>query len=145
MIKYASTRFMIKDNFLYSDITAVIIIKANYNVYNTLGFGFLERVYENAIMIELNKLGLSGEKQKQIDVYYDNEKVGLYFADIVIENKIIVELKATEIISVEHEIQLVNYFKATDLEVGLLLNFGRQPEYKRKVLLNELKKKTNKA
>ena len=115
---------MIKDNFLHSDITSVII-KAYYNVYNTLGFGFLERVYENAIMIELKKLGLSGEKQKQIDVYYDNEKAGLYFADIVVDNKIIVELKATEIISVEHEIQLVNYLKATDLEVGLLLNFGK--------------------
>ncbi len=135
---------MIKDNFLHSDITSVII-KAYYNVYNTLGFGFLERVYENAIMIELKKLGLSGEKQKQIDVYYDNEKAGLYFADIVVDNKIIVELKATEIISVEHEIQLVNYLKATDLEVGLLLNFGKQPEYKRKVLLNELKKKTIKS
>ena len=135
---------MVNNNFLHSDITAVII-KAYYNVYNTLGFGFLERVYENAMIIELKKLGLSGEKQKQIDVYYDNEKVGLYFADIVIDNKIIVELKATEMISAEHEIQLVNYLKATDLEVGLLLNFGRQPEYKRKVLLNELKKKTIKA
>ena len=135
---------MIRDNFLHSDITAKII-KAYYNVYNTLGYGFLERVYENALVIELKKLGLSGEKQKQIDVFYENENVGLYFADIIVENLIVIELKATEGIIEENELQLVNYLKATDFEVGLLFNFGKEPEYKRKVFLNEFKKHKTKS
>ncbi len=135
---------MIRDNFLHSDITAKII-KAYYNVYNTLGYGFLERVYENALAIELKKLGLRGEKQKQIDVFYENENVGLYFADIIVENLIVVELKATERIVGEHELQLLNYLKATDFEVGLLFNFGKEPEYKRKVFLNEFKKHKTKS
>ncbi len=135
---------MNRDNFLHSDITSKII-KAYYNVYNTLGFGFLERVYENAMMIELKKLGMECEKQKQIDVFYDGQNIGLYFADIVVENKIIIELKATEMLIEEHEIQLVNYLKATDLEVGLLFNFGKTPEYKRKVFLNEFKKQIIKS
>ena len=135
---------MINNNYLHTDITSKII-KAYYNVYNKLGFGFLERVYENAMVIELKKLGLIGEKQKQIEVFYDEQNVGLYFADIIVENKVIVELKATEMIIEEHEIQLLNYLKATDMEVGLLLNFGKAPEYKRKVFLNEFKKHTIKA
>ncbi len=135
---------MIRDNFLHSDITAKII-KAYYNVYNTLGYGFLERVYENALVIELKKLGLSGEKQKQIDVFYENENVGLYFADIIVENLIVIELKATEGLIEENELQLVNYLKATDFEVGLLFNFGKEPEYKRKVFLNEFKKHKTKS
>ena len=113
---------MIRDNFLHSEVTAKII-KAYYNVYNKLGYGFLERVYENAFMIELRKFELRGESQKQIEVFYDNENVGLYFADIVVEDKVILELKAASTLNEEHEIQLVNYLKATDKEVGLLFNF----------------------
>ncbi len=101
---------------------------------------FLEKVYENAMLIELKKLGLECEKQKQIDVYYDNQNIGLYFADIIVENKVIIELKAAEDLIEVHEAQLVNYIKATDIEVGLLLNFGKEAQYKRKVLSNEFKK-----
>ena len=126
------------DNFKHSDITN-IIIKAYYNVYNKLGFGFLEKVYENSMMIELKKLGLKCYKQVPIKVYYDKETVGEYYADIVVEDVVIIELKAAKSLCEEHEIQLVNYIKATDVEVGLLLNFGKQTEFKRKVLTNEYK------
>jgi GxxExxY protein len=130
---------MAGDNYLHSDITKQII-KAYYNVYNKLGYGFLEKVYENSLLIELKKFGLTCEKQRPIEVYYDNENVGLYYADIIVENKVIIELKAVETIIEEHEIQLVNYLKATDIEVGLLLNFGKEVAYKRKVLSNTYKK-----
>jgi GxxExxY protein len=130
---------MMEDNFKYSDVTGKIL-KAYYNVHNVLGYGFLEKVYENAMMIELRKLGLVCLKQKPIDVFYDNQNIGLYFADIIVEEKVIVELKAAETIIEEHEAQLINYLKATDIEVGLLLNFGKEPQFKRKVLLNEHKK-----
>jgi len=126
------------ENFKYSDITNKII-KAYYNVYNKLGFGFLEKVYENAMMIELRKLGLKCENQVPIKVYYDQETIGNYFADIMVEDVIIIELKAAEAICEEHQIQLVNYLKATDIEVGLLLNFGKKAEFRRKVLTNKYK------
>ncbi len=130
---------MIGDNYKHSDITGKII-KAYFNVYNVLGYGFLEKVYENALIIELKKFDLKIEKQKPIEVFYDNQNIGSYFADIIVENKVIIELKAAEILIEEHEIQLVNYLKATNIEVGLLLNFGKEVEYKRKVLSNEFKK-----
>jgi len=115
------------------------IINCFYTVYNTLGFGFLEKVYENSLMIELNKQGLGAEKQKPIKVYYSGIIVGEYFADIVVEDNIIIELKAAEFIIEEHELQLINYLKATDKEIGLLLNFGKKPEFKRKIFTNERK------
>jgi GxxExxY protein len=117
-----------------------LIIKAFYNIYNTLGYGFLEKVYENSMMIELKLLGLNCEKQKPISVFYKNLNVGEYFADIIIENKVIVELKATEGICEEHEAQLLNYLKATEIEVGLLLNFGKKPQFKRLLYENIYKK-----
>ena len=126
------------NNYKHSDITN-LIIKAYYNVYNKLGFGFLEKVYENSMMIELKKLGLKCSKQMPIKVYYDDKTVGDYYADIVVENRVIIELKAAKTLCEEHEIQLVNYLKATDIEVGLLLNFGKETEFKRKVLTNEYK------
>lgn len=116
------------------------IIKAYYKVYNELGYGFLERVYENALFIELTDMGLECVKQRAIDVFYKGIKVGNYFADIVVEGKVILELKATEGIAEEHEFQLVNYLKATEIEVGLLLNFGKTPEFKRKVFTNNNKR-----
>ena len=96
--------------FKYQDITEKII-KAFYNVYNSLGYGFLERVYENAMMIELKFLNFNCEKQKQIKVFYKNENVGEYYADIIVEDKVIIELKAAEGIVDEHEHQLLNYQK----------------------------------
>jgi len=116
------------------------VLKAYYNVYNTLGFGFLEKVYENAIIIELRKLGLHGRRQVPIKVYYDNQQVGDYFADIVVEDCIIIELKAGEALCEEHEAQLVNYLRATSIEVGFLFNFGKKPEFKRKIFENKYKK-----
>ena len=124
--------------FKYQDITEKII-KAFYNVYNSLGYGFLERVYENAMMIELKSLNLNCEKQKQIKVFYKNENVGEYYADIIVEDKVIIELKAAEGIVDEHEHQLLNYLKATEIEVGLLLNFEKKPQFKRQIFENSFK------
>lgn len=124
---------MIKDNYIHSELTD-LIIKAFYTVYNKLGYGFLEKVYENGMMIELKRLGLNAEKQKQLIVFYDEFEIGEYYADIIVNDCIIVELKAAEAICPEHEAQLVNYLKATDIEVGLLLNFGKEPKFKRRVL-----------
>lgn len=127
-------------DFLNREITDKII-KAYYKVYNDLGYGFLERVYENALFIELTDMGFKCVKQRPIDVFYKGVKVGNYFADIIVEDKIILELKAAEAIVEEHQFQLVNYLKATDIEVGLLLNFGKTPEFKRKIFTNKIKKR----
>ncbi len=126
------------DNYKHSDITE-LVIKAFYNVYNKLGHGFLEKVYENAMLIECEKLGLNCLAQCPIEVFYDNQKVGFYIADMIINRFVIVEIKAVSTILSEHEIQLINYLKATDIEVGILLNFGKKPEFKRKVFLLEYK------
>ncbi len=117
-------------NYLHSDITN-LILKAFFTVYNKLGYGFLEKVYERAMMIELKKVELISERQTPVKVYYDNHEIGDYFADIIVNNKVIVELKAVENICPAHEVQLVNYLKATEIEVGLLLNFGKTPQYKK--------------
>ena len=124
------------DNYKYSEITEKII-KAFYKVYNTLGYGFLEKVYQNALHIELEAMGLFVGKQKQIIVYYDDAEVGEYYADLIVEGCVIVELKAAESLCEEHEFQLINYLKASEVEVGLLLNFGKKPELKRKVFSNK--------
>lgn len=125
-------------NYLYQDITDKII-KCFYEVYNTLGYGFLEKVYELSLFEELNSNGLICERQKKIEVFYKEKLVGEYYADILVDNKIILELKAAESICEEHEFQLINYLKATNIELGLLLNFGKQPEIKRKIFTNKLK------
>lgn len=122
----------------HKDITE-LIIKAFYTVYNTLGYGFLEKVYENAMVIELRKLGLKVVPQARIVVYYDGQEVGEYSADLLVEDAVIVELKATRALAPENEAQLLNYLKATIYEVGLLLNFGPKPQIKRKVYDNERK------
>lgn len=126
------------ENYKHSDITDRII-KAFYQVYNTLGYGFLERVYENAMLIELTSMGMMVEKQRQIKVYYQENDVGEYYADLFVEECVIVELKAAEALCEEHKFQLINYLKATEIEVGLLLNFGKKPEMKRKVFSNKNK------
>jgi GxxExxY protein len=126
------------DNHKHADITE-LVIKAFYNVYNKLGYGFLEKVYEKALEIECKKLGLKCMFQCPIEVFYDSEVVGLYIADIIVNSFVIVEIKAASAIVSEHEIQLINYLKATEIEVGLLLNFGKKPEFKRKVFSAEYK------
>ena len=117
----------------YQEITSKII-KCAYTVHKNLGFGFLENVYQNALMIELTNADLEAEKEKKIQVLYHGQVVGDYIADIVVENKIICELKSTKEINPAHEAQLVNYLKATGMEIGLLINFGEQVKVKRKIL-----------
>ena len=116
------------------------IIQAFYCVYNELGFGFLENVYQNALYFELLNKDLKVEPQKAIDVYYQTQLVGKYKADLIVNDLIILELKAVDYLIEEHELQLINYLKATDKEVGLLLNFGMKPEIRRKIFDNNRKK-----
>ena len=108
------------------------IIGCAFTVHRKLGFGFLEKVYENAMVIELSKCGLSVQQQFPVTVRYDNQPIGEYFADLLIENRVICELKANFALVPEHEVQLVNYLVATGLETGLLLNFGKSVTVKRK-------------
>ena len=113
------------------------IIRSFYEVYNQLGYGFLEKVYENALIREFSENGLEFCNQKKITVNYKGSEVGLYVADFEVEKIVIVEVKACECILEEHEFQLINYLKAANIEVGLLLNFGKKPEFKRKVFTNK--------
>jgi GxxExxY protein len=122
----------------HADVTE-LIIKAFYTVYNTLGYGFLEKVYSNAMAIELRKLGLEVIQEARIAVYYERELVGEYSADLLVGGVVIVELKAAKRLLEEHEAQLLNYLKATPYEVGLVLNFGPKPEFKRKAFDNDRK------
>ena len=115
------------------------VIKGFYRVYNKLGYSFLEKVYENALMIEFKKDGMPAVQQSPVNVMYENEIIGQYFADIIVENKVIIEIKAKKNLIPQDEAQLLNYLKATDKEVGLLVNFGPKPEFSRKVLDNNNK------
>lgn len=115
------------------------ILGAFYKVYRTLGYGFLERVYQNALYLELTKRGFSCKAQQPISVHYDGKVVGEYIADILVDNKIILELKAVSELSSDHEKQLINYLKATKIELGLLLNFGERAQVKRKIFTNDKK------
>ena len=118
----------------YKELTEKII-KIFYKVYNKLGYGFLEKVYENAMMIEFRREGVPVISQSSIKVFYENEIVGEYFADILVDDKIIVEIKAARTFALEHEAQLLNYLKATDCEIGLLVNFTHpKAEIKRFIL-----------
>ena len=123
---------------LHEEITEKII-KSYFKVYNSLGYGFLEKVYENAMAIELRKLGLDVKCQYPISVIYEREIVGVYFADIIVNNLVVIELKSTKEISEENECQLINYLKATQIELGLIMNFGKVAEYKRKIFTNQIK------
>ena len=115
------------------------IIKGFYTVYRALGYGFLEKVYENSLAIQLRKMKLEVVPQAEIKVYYAGVVVGEYYADLLVADAVIVEVKAVRALLKEHEAQLLNYLKATPYEVGLLLNFGPKPEIKRKVYDNERK------
>ena len=118
--------------YLHSDLTSSII-NAFYDVYNELGFGFLEKVYENALAIELRQRGFIVGQQAPIPVWYHGQKVGAYYADLIVNECVILELKAVDCVVDDHEKQLLNYLKASDIEVGILLNFGRKGEVRRKV------------
>lgn len=121
------------ERFLYEDISDKIIGCA-YKVYNTLGMGFLEKVYENALKHELEKNGLKVMQQYPIKVNYEEEVVGEYFADLFVEDKVIVELKVASAINTIHEVQIINYLKATNIRVGLLINLGNEIKIKRKIV-----------
>jgi GxxExxY protein len=107
-----------------------------YQVYNHLGYGFSEKVYENALALVLRKMGLEIEQQKPIGVFFEGQVVGEYFVDLLVNGVVILELKACKQLSEDHEAQLLNYLKATSIEVGLLLNFGLKPQHVRKVYDN---------
>ena len=126
-----------ENKMLHAELTNKII-SSFFKVYNTLGYGFLEKVYENALVIELKRAGLNVLQQQNIKVYYENQVVGNYFADIIAD-QVILEIKSAEGLREENKAQLINYLKATDKEVGLLLNFGRTPEFKRVIFTNDRK------
>lgn len=113
---------------MYQNIDDLIqrVIGASYKVHNTLGAGFLEKIYEKALLIELRKEKLCVERQFPVPVYYENEKIGDYYADLFVENCLIIELKSVENICLPHEKQLVNYLAATNIDNGLLINFGME-------------------
>jgi len=119
--------------FLHGEVTEQVI-GAAFEVWKVLGYGFLEKVYENALMVELRLRGIAAEQQHGIDVRYKGVVIGQYAADVLVENKIVVELKAEREYNPKHEAQLLNYLKATGIKVGLLLNFGEKKcEFKRLV------------
>ncbi|MCW3125212.1 MAG: GxxExxY protein [Bacteroidetes bacterium] len=115
------------------------IIKAFYDVYNALGYGFLERLYETALAIELTKRGFSVKRQSPIKVYYLGELIGEYCCDLIIDDIILIELKSVEVLAIAHKKQTINYLKATEMEVGLLLNFGEKPQIERFLFTNDKK------
>jgi GxxExxY protein len=117
--------------FQHKELTDKIICCA-YSVHNTLGTGFMEKVYENALRIELESVGLQVEQQVPIQVFYKEQAVGEYFADLVVEGKVILELKAVDSLSSVHEVQLKNYLKGSRIDLGLLLNFGKKVDVRRK-------------
>jgi GxxExxY protein len=126
------------DDRQHSAVTDTIIC-CFYNLYNKLGYGFLEKVYENALAIEMENFGISSAAQHRITVHYEGQTVGEYFCDLFVENKVIIEIKAARNLLPEHDAQLLNYLKATDIEIGLLLNFGPKPEVRRKAFSNNRK------
>ncbi|MBN2211720.1 MAG: GxxExxY protein [Sedimentisphaerales bacterium] len=119
-----------KAEIIHKDLSYKIVGLA-MEVYNELGCGFLEKVYENAMMIALREAGIQAEQQKNISVYFHNHVVGEYCGDIVVENKILLELKSVEYLITAHRSQILNYLKATQLQLGLLINFGKKLEYER--------------
>ena len=131
-------RIMEMNELLHKELTGAIL-KLYYEVYNELGYGFLERVYQNAMYYELKANGYKVEAQKRITVLYKDIIVGEYFADLVVDDCVILELKAVESLAKEHHNQIINYLRGTDCEVGLLLNFGKKPEFIRRVYENERK------
>ena len=108
------------------------VIGCAYKVHNTLGFGFLEKVYENALKLELKKQGIHVRQQPKLPVFYDGQQVGLYFPDLWIDNRLIIEIKATVALAIEHELKLIQYLTATGIDNGLLIIFGTTVQIRRK-------------
>lgn len=129
---------------LHKEITEKIL-KSFYAVYNKMGYGFSEKIYENSLIVEMQKHGLVCQQQKRIPVYYETYMVGEYFADIIVNNAVILELKAVKAITSEHETQLFNYLRATQVEVGYVLGFGEKPQFKRILFTNDRKQFRNAA
>jgi GxxExxY protein len=129
---------MQESTYKHSEVTDKILA-AFYTVYNALGYGFLEKVYENALAIEIASAGLSIIQQQPIIVEYKGQIIGEYCADLIVESRVLVEIKTAKAIAEGHEAQLLNYLKATPYEVGLLLNFGPKPEIKRRAFDNSRK------
>ena len=127
---------MRKSGLLHAESTEAII-QSFYHVYNTLGFGFLEKVYENSMRVSLEAAGFAVKQQFPVDVIFEGVNVGDYFADLLVDDQVVIELKAAKAISPDHEAQLLNYLNATGLEVGLLLNFGPKAEFRRKVFTHK--------
>jgi len=123
---------------LHEELTDVII-KTFYDVYNELGYGFLEKVYLNSMYLELKNKGFRVEAQKKIEVYYKGIEVGEYYADLIVDDLVILELKASDGLVQAFENQILNYLRGTNCEVGLLLNFGKKPEFRRKIFENSRK------
>ena len=119
------------------------IIKVFYEIHNELGYGFSERVYQKALGIALRQIGLKVEEQLPIKIYFRGQEIGEYFADMVVNDVILIELNAVGQIVEEHEAQLLNYLKSTKIEVGYVMNFGKSAVFKRKVLDNERKGSLN--
>lgn len=124
---------------MHADLTRSII-GVFYDVYNELGHGFLESVYHNAMLVALRAAGLRAESKIQIPVYFRSHVVGEFEADILVEGKVLLELKAARTLDIAHESQLLNYLRATPIEVGLLLNFGTKPQVKRLIFDNPRKR-----
>jgi GxxExxY protein len=131
--------YRLEANMMHEELTGKIL-KGFYQVYNGLGPGFLEKVYQNALALELSHLGLNVVQGQGIKVFYSGVLVGDYFADIIVNELVILELKAAEMLKPEHFAQLTNYLKATDKEIGLLLNFGKSPDFKRLFWTNDNKR-----
>lgn len=124
---------------LLSGGTTNDILRIFYRIYNVLGYGFLEKVCENALVLSLRESGFNVAQQKPVKVYFMEETVGDYFADIIVNDVIVAEVKAVERIHEAHEAQLLNYLRATGLEIGLLLNVGPKPEFRRRIFTNDRK------
>jgi GxxExxY protein len=116
------------------------IIGIFYDVYNELGYGFLESVYEESLLIALREAGLAVDRQVPVPVWFRNHKVGDFRADLLVESCVLLELKSARILESAHEAQLLHYLKSTEVEIGLLLNFGSRPQFRRLLFDNERKK-----
>lgn len=129
---------------LHDKLTGAII-GAFYDVHRELGHGFLESVYERAMMIALGRRAVRVERQAPVSVYYDGVNVGDYLADLLVDNRVIAEVKASRAIDPKHEAQLLNYLRATSIEVGLLLHFAPQPAFRRLIVSNDGKMYRNRG
>lgn len=129
-------------NFLHKQLSE-IVLKTYFDVYNYLGYGFLEKVYQNAMYLELKSKGLKVEAQKPIKVYFREVIVGEYYADLLVNDLIIIELKSCDCLKDQHKAQLLNYLRATESEIGFLFNFGIEPEFKRFIYTNDRKQLQN--